>query len=130
MPDATIRSEEPRTVLLIEDDEDTSVVFSAALRYLGYRVFEASDGVDGIQAARDLRPDVILMDLGLPRLDGWEVIRLLKHDSLTAAIPIVAVTVHVQDFYRARADAAGCDRFVAKPCLATDLDREISLVLQ
>jgi two-component system cell cycle response regulator DivK len=75
------------------------------------------------------RPEVIIMDLGLPVMDGWRATEVLKRDPRTAQIPVLAVTVHVQDFYRGRAQTVGCDSFLPKPCSPTRLVGEIVRVL-
>jgi CheY-like chemotaxis protein len=106
----------PRTILLVEDDEDSRTVYRSMLRYHGYLVLEAMDGAEGIRLAQEHRPDAIVMDLGLPVLDGWSATEALKRSPDTAAIPVVAVTVHVQETYRSRCAAVGCDSFLEKPC--------------
>jgi two-component system, cell cycle response regulator DivK len=118
-----------KTVLLIEDDRDSRQVYGMVLRHAGYQVVEAVDGGEGILLAQRHRPDVIVMDLGLPRVDGWTATETLKRDPVTSGIPVVAVTVHVQDFYRGRALLAGCDGFLAKPCSPTRLLGEITRLL-
>jgi len=77
----------------------------------------AADGADAVQRARTARPDIILMDLQMPRVDGWEAIRQLKTDRRTASIPVVAVSAHAQDAARAEARAAGAEACLTKPCL-------------
>lgn len=109
------------TLLLIEDDRDTREIYGLALRRFGYTVLEASNGHDGVRVAREARPDLILMDMGLPGLHGWEATRLLRLDPETALIPVIAVTVHTTELDRARASVAGCDRFVPKPCSVLEL---------
>ena len=118
-----------RTILLVEDDCDSREVYSSVLRYAGFSVLEATHGREGIELARVRRPDVIVMDLALPQVDGWQATETLKSDPATAAIPVIAITVHAQDFYRGRAQAAGCDSFLAKPCSPTRLLGEITRVL-
>lgn len=99
------------------------------MRLSGFEVVEASNGLEALQRAALDAPDIILMDLSLPVMDGWEATRRLKADSDTAAIPVVAFTAHVVAGVSARAAAAGCDAFVTKPCLPEDLVREIRLLL-
>ena len=118
-----------KTVLLVEDDRDSRVVYGMVLRHAGFRVVEAGDGEEGILLARRHNPDVIVMDLGLPRVDGWTATAALKADPATAGIPVVAVTVHVQDFYRGRAELVGCHSFLDKPCSPSRLMGEISRIL-
>lgn len=119
-----------KTVLLVEDDRDSRQIYGAVLRHAGFRVVEAADGGEGILLARRHRPDVIVMDLGLPLVDGWTATEVLKQDPTTSGIPVVAVTVHVQDFYRGRAQVVGCDSFLDKPCSPTRLIGEVRRVLQ
>lgn len=119
-----------QTVLLVEDDLDSRHIYGVALRHAGYLVMEATDGGEGIMLARNYRPDVIVMDLGLPVVDGWAATEALRSDPVTAHIPVVAVTVHVQDFYRGRAELVGCASFLDKPCSPTQLVGEIRRILQ
>lgn len=118
-----------KTVLLIEDDRDSRQIYGTMLRHAGYRVVEATDGGEGILLAQRHRPDVIVMDLGLPQVDGWSATEAIKSDPTTKHIPVLAVTVHVQDFYRGRAQMVGCDSFLPKPCTPTRLIGEITRIL-
>lgn len=106
----------PKTILLIEDHADTREVLTAVLRREGYRVLEAPDGGVGVRVAREQMPNLVVTDLGLPVVDGWEVTELLKQHASTAHIPVIAVTANTQKFYRGRAEALGCDAFLEKPC--------------
>jgi CheY-like chemotaxis protein len=103
--------------MIADDSEDARDMYGEYLTSQGYRVMTAADGVDALQRARAARPDIILMDLQMPRLDGWEAIRQLKTDRRTASIPVVAVSAHAQDSARAEARAAGADACLTKPCL-------------
>lgn len=114
-----------KTILLIEDHRDTRDVYATLLRQAGFRVLEASDGGEGVRLAREHSPALVVTDLGLPFVDGWQATELLKQDSTTAHIPVIAVTTHVQDFYRGRAQAVGCDSLLAKPCPPAVLLEEI-----
>jgi two-component system, cell cycle response regulator DivK len=118
-----------KTVLLIEDDRDSRHVYGTVLRHAGYQVVEATDGGEGMLLAQRHRPDLIVMDLGLPRVDGWAATEAIKRDPATSHIPVIAITVHVQDFYRGRALAVGCDSFLDKPCSPTRLVGEVMRVL-
>jgi CheY-like chemotaxis protein len=118
-----------KKVLLVEDDGDSRQVYGTVLRHAGYHVLEAMNGSEGILLARQHRPDVIVMDLGLPQVDGWAATEALKSDPETSHIPVVAVTVHVQDFYRGRAQMVGCDSFLDKPCSPARLVGEVSRIL-
>jgi CheY-like chemotaxis protein len=105
----------PNTVLLVEDNSDNLLIYSTALRHHGYHVVEATDGEAALAAARTVAPDVILMDVAIPLIDGWEVTRRLKGDPSTAGIPVVALTAHALDTDREKAMAVGCDRYISKP---------------
>ena len=119
----------PHTVLLIEDHRDSREIYSTLLRHCGFRVLEAMDGNEGVRMAQQHKPDTIVMDLGLPDLDGWKATEILKGNPETAHIPVVAVSVYSQPFYRARTEMVGCDAFLAKPCEPTRLVEAIQRVL-
>jgi CheY-like chemotaxis protein len=106
----------PKTVLLVEDNEDNRIVYSTILRHFGYRVMEALNGEEGIATARSEKPDLILMDISIPIIDGWEATQVLKHDPETRHIPIIALTAHALASDRERAMQVGCDGYLAKPC--------------
>jgi len=103
------------TVLVVEDEDDGREIFGTILRHNGFEVILAGNGAEAVRLATEHRPDLILMDLSLPELDGWEATALLKEDPRTADIPVIALTVHVQEEDRRRAAQAGCVDFVAKP---------------
>lgn len=117
----------PKTVLLVEDNEDNRIIYATALRYAGYDVLEAITGTQGVQQARDGAPDLILMDISVPELDGWEATAILKADPVTRHIPIIAVTAHALPDDAERSRRAGCDGYLAKPispaALLTEVDR-------
>lgn len=104
-----------KTVLLVEDNEDNRIIYATALRYAGYSVIEAVTGTEGVRQARHGLPDLILMDISVPELDGWEATAILKADPATRHIPIVAVTAHALPGDDERSLAAGCDGYLAKP---------------
>ena len=116
-------------VLVVEDYEDAREMYAAYLQFSGYRVAEATNGVEAIEKTLELLPDIILMDLALPKMDGWEATRRLKTDDRTKHIPIVALTGHALAGYAEGARQAGCDSFVTKPCIPADLEAEIRRVL-
>ncbi len=102
-------------VLLVEDNEMNRDMLSRRLERRGYEVVLAEDGDQGLQRAADTRPDLILLDMSLPGVDGWEVARRLKADPATAAISIIALTAHTMAGDRERALQAGCDDYDTKP---------------
>jgi len=116
-------------VLLVDDYRDARDMYGEYLEYSGYQVIQAANGIEAVQRAIDDKPDIILMDISLPIMDGWEATRRLKADERTARIPVVALTGHALASISERAKEAGCDAFVTKPCLPEDLVREIRRVL-
>ena len=102
-------------VLLVEDNEMNRDMLSRRLTRNGYDVVIAVNGQEGVDMAGREKPDLILMDMSLPVLDGWEATRRLKADPTTAAIPVIALTAHAMDSDREKALAAGCDDFDTKP---------------
>lgn len=109
-----------RTILLAEDDADIRLMMSTLLGMKGYRVVEACDGPETVEAARKERPDIILMDLQLPRLNGFAVTRFIRQDDSLRQVPIVVVSAHDPAKHRNLALAAGCNAYVQKPI---DFDR-------
>ena len=108
------------TILYVEDNEDNVYMLVRRLRRHGFEVIVAGDGAQGVEAVRRERPDLVLMDLSLPVLDGWEATRRLKAAAETRAIPVIALSAHAMAGERERALEAGCDDFDTKPI---DLDR-------
>jgi two-component system cell cycle response regulator DivK len=104
-----------KVILLVEDHEDNRIVYSTILEHFGYRVLLAGDGEEGVRIARESRPDLVLMDVSIPVMDGWDATRQLKGDPATAAIPVIALTAHAMPSDRERAAEAGCDGYLAKP---------------
>jgi CheY-like chemotaxis protein len=102
-------------LLLVEDNEDNRIIYSTVLRHIGYTVIEALDGVQAIALARSERPDLILMDISIPEVDGWEATRILRGDPATRHIPIIALTAHALADDRERATAVGFTSYLAKP---------------
>jgi len=103
------------TILIVEDNEMNRDMLSRRLQRKGYTVLMAVDGAEGVALAQAEGPDVILMDMSLPVLDGWDATRQLKAASQTAAIPIIALTAHAMSGDREKAMAAGCDDYDTKP---------------
>ena len=104
-----------KTVLLVEDNEDNRIIYSTVLRHVGYEVVEAEDGVQAIALARSALPDLILMDISIPGIDGWEATRILRGDATTKDIPIIALTAHALSDDRERALKVGFSAYLAKP---------------
>jgi CheY-like chemotaxis protein len=103
-------------VLLVDDAEDVLEVHGEILKDAGYRIACARDGRQAVEQALALRPDVILMDLQMPGIDGWEATRLIRGDLRTHHIPIIALTCHGLRRYADRCVDAGCTSFLSKPC--------------
>ncbi len=116
-------------VLLVDDYPDAREMYGEYLQFSGYDVIEAANGMEALERAVQDKPDIILMDLSLPVMDGWEATRRLKADERTASIPVVALTGHALAGISEGARRAGCDAFVTKPCLPEDLVLEIRRVL-
>jgi CheY-like chemotaxis protein len=108
-------------ILVIDDVEDNRDVYAQFLQHQGWRVETAADGEEGLTKAAALKPSAVVLDLGLPKMDGWEVAHRLKSDPVTSGIPVIALTGHVTKEARQRALTAGVDDFIAKPCLPADL---------
>src|SRR4026209_1197924 len=125
----TEQSNESPLVLVVEDYQDAREMYAAYLQFSGYRVAEATNGLEAIEKTLELLPDIILMDLALPKMDGWEATRRLKSDERTKDIPIVALTGHALAGFAEGARVAGCDAFVTKPCLPDALVAEIQRML-
>jgi CheY-like chemotaxis protein len=128
MSGATPERDRP-LVLVVEDYQDAREMYAAYLQFSGFEVAEAANGVEAVDRATELVPDIVLMDLALPRMDGWEATRRLKADPRTRHIPIVALTGHALAGHAEGAREAGCDSFVTKPCLPDALVAEIRRLL-
>jgi CheY-like chemotaxis protein len=111
-----------RLVLVVEDDDHIREMYADLLTFSGFSVVEASNGREAVVAGSTLRPDLIVMDLALPFMDGIDAMRTLKSDPRTSLIPVIAVTGFSPEHYRQRASAAGCDVFLTKPCSPELLD--------
>jgi two-component system, cell cycle response regulator DivK len=116
-------------VLVVDDFQDNREMYAEFLAYQGFRVIQAANGLEALDQAFTNHPDIIIMDLSLPVMDGWEATRRLKADQRTNAIPVVALTGHAMQGHSKGAIEAGCDSFVAKPCLPDQLVAEIRKML-
>jgi two-component system cell cycle response regulator DivK len=117
-------------ILLVEDNEMNRDMLSRRLQRKGYEVILALDGGQGMALAREQAPDLILMDMSLPVLDGWEATRRLKAQPETQAIPIIALTAHAMEGDRVKALEAGCDDYDTKPIELPRLLEKITLLLE
>ncbi|WP_298003735.1 MULTISPECIES: response regulator [Anaerolinea] len=106
---------QPNRILVIEDNPDNLELVRFLLEQAGFQVISAVDGLEGLEKARTQRPDLILLDMSLPELDGWHLAKQLKDAEQTASIPIIALTAHTLPGDRRRALEAGCDGFISKP---------------
>ena len=104
-----------KTVLIVEDSASVRRLIEVSIRPLGLRVMAAEDGIRGLAMARSETPDIILLDIGLPGIDGWEVLRELRGDPATAEISVIIVTAHAQPEVAAAAERRGADGFITKP---------------
>lgn len=102
-------------ILLVEDNDDNASVYQMALEHAGYRVTRAADGEQALRLVRLIRPDLIIMDISLPKLDGWQVTAAIKQDPALKSIPIVAVTAHAFDTDRQKARLLGFSGYLPKP---------------
>ena len=116
-------------ILVVDDYQDAREMYAEYLQFSGFRVAEARNGNEALEQAFSLMPDLILMDLSLPGMDGWEATRQLKADERTRNIPVVALTGHALAGASEGAKKAGCDSFVTKPCLPDDLVVEVRRML-
>ncbi len=114
------------TVLLADDYEDTRDLFGEYLQFQGYAVVLAADGVEALNQAREVRPDIVLLDVRMPRMTGTEVMRALKTDASFTGVPIVALTAHAMHNERAAMIGEGFDAVITKPCLPQDLARVVA----
>ncbi|HEU4455878.1 MAG TPA: response regulator [Longimicrobium sp.] len=105
-----------KTVLIVEDQLEMRAINAMYLHHHGYRVLAADNGIDGIQAAREAAPDLILMDISIPGIDGIRATEQLKRDPATGHIPVVIITAHPYGSVGRRAQDAGCDGYLTKPC--------------
>ena len=102
-------------ILVVEDQEDNRTILRDLLSMAGYELIEATDGAEGIKLAQKEKPDLILMDIQLPIIDGYEATRRIKSDAALKSTPIIAVTSYALSGDEAKARAAGCDGYVTKP---------------
>ena len=119
----------PPLILVVDDYEDNRDMYSQYLQFAGLRVAEAANGKEALSKTAELMPDLIVMDLSLPGVDGWQATRLIKEDPKTRDILVLALTGHALEGASQGAKDAGCDAFLTKPCLPEDLHQEIQRML-
>ena len=117
-------------VLIVDDYDDNREMYAAYLEFSGLRVAQAVNGREALSKTHDLMPDLIVMDLSLPGIDGWQATRAIKHDPKTRDILVLALTGHALEGAAQGAKDAGCDHFLTKPCLPEDLFQEIQRMLR
>ena len=117
-------------ILVVDDVEDNRDIYAQYLAYKGFQVALASDGHEAFDKAFQLQPDLIVMDLSLPGMDGWEATRKLKRTEKTKHIPVMALTAHAHEGVAEGAREAGCDGFVTKPCAPDELAKSIMEMLR
>jgi CheY-like chemotaxis protein len=117
-------------ILIAEDFEDARDLYKDYLEFSGFTVETARNGLEAIDLATSLQPDLIPMDASMPVLDGWQATRKLKANPATRHIPVLALTAHAFDDARLEARSSGCDGFVTKPCLPDDLVAQVRATLE
>ena len=122
-------SDEPRTVLVADDDEDILQLVSFRLERAGYTVVTAADGAQALAAARQHQPDLAVLDVMMPGLNGYEVTRQLRADPATAAIPVILLTARVQEADVSRGFEAGADDYLRKPFSPQELRSRVQAIL-
>jgi two-component system, cell cycle response regulator DivK len=122
---------DPVSILVVDDSPDAREMLAEYLTFRGFAVSEATHGAEAIEIARRVKPRIVLMDLSMPGMDGWEATRQLKADPAMKDVIVIAVSAHAFTNERARAEDAGCDAFVVKPfdltTLADALDRVVKI---
>ena len=115
-----------KTILIVEDDTKNMTLFRDLLQVSGYSTIEASDGKQGIELAKAKKPDLILMDIQMPEMDGLEATRILKADATTSNIPVLALTAYAMKGDKERILEAGCDGYLAKPINTDEFLKEVA----
>lgn len=113
------------TILIVDDNQDNRELVVKVLHAKGYEMIEAKDGEEALSKVAEARPDLILMDISIPKLDGHEVTRRLKANDAYRAIPVIALTAHAMKGDREKAMAAGCDGYIPKPINVRELPNQI-----
>ena len=119
----------PKTILLVDDHEDNRVALLAVLEREGYRTLDAANGRDAVELVRQHMPDLVLMDLAMPVMDGREAMRVLRDDPRTAGVPVVVLTAMALSVDRDRMIAEGFDGLLIKPCMPPHLLQEVRTLI-
>jgi len=130
MGDETIGKGSASKILVVEDNQDNREMVVKVLKFNGYEVIEAVDGEEGIEKAKTEAPALILLDIYLPKMDGYEVAKRLKNDTGLRDIPVIALTAHAMKGNREQALAAGCDGYISKPIDIRELPKQIEQFLR
>lgn len=130
MGDRDMKKGSARKILVVEDNQDNREMVVKVLKFNGYEVIEAVDGEEGIEKAKTEAPALILLDIYLPKMDGYEVAKRLKGDTGLKDIPVIALTAHAMKGNREQALAAGCDGYIAKPIDIRELPKQIEQFLR
>ncbi len=116
-------------ILVVDDEEHIVMILKDSLEFSGFQVVTAYNGLEALERVEQDKPDLIVLDIGMPKLDGWEVCRRLKADDHTKNIPIIILTAYAQTSDQRKGVQLGADRFVTKPCDLTFLVEEINTLL-
>lgn len=114
-----------KRILIVEDNRDSRELVAKVLKAHGYEILEAHDGAEALETIRREKPGLILMDISLPKIDGYEATRCLKNDPELQTIPVIALTAHAMKGDREKALAAGCDGYITKPINVRELPEQI-----
>jgi CheY-like chemotaxis protein len=129
-PELQNPNEQPRTILVVDDFDDTRLLLRTWLRRKGYRVVEAENGNEAIAKVQDAHPDLVIMDVEMPELDGLAATRLIRTLKNSAELPIVAVSAYGADLFREQALAAGCNDYMSTPFEPDELEKLIRSLLK
>jgi CheY-like chemotaxis protein len=117
------------TILVVEDHPGSRMLLVDLLTIQGYQVYEASNGEEGLEAARQHKPDLILTDMGMPRMSGWQMVPLIKEDPALKHIPVVAITAFAMTGDREKALSIGCDGYISKPIETRQIGKQVAQFL-
>lgn len=116
-------------ILVVDDEEHIIMILKDSLEFSGFQVTTALDGQEALERVANDRPELIVLDIGMPKLDGWEVCRRLKSDDKTKDIPIIILTAYAQTSDQRKGQQLGADRFITKPCDLAYLVEEINSLI-